>query len=1114
MSKLRIATLVVLLALLALGSTSVLLAQSIIDGGISGLVTDQTNAVVTGATVTVRNQDTNEQFTATADSAGGFRVIRLRPGTYEVTVTAGNFAPFKASNIIVEVGRVTPIEVKLAVGGKAEQVEVTSEAPVINTVQPDFSNNVNLTALTDLPINMRRWSSFAMSTPGATADGPYGLVAFRGVSGLLNNNTVDGGDNNNAYYSEERGRTRLTATISQDAIREFQVNTSNFSAEYGHAAGAVVNAVTKSGTNQFHGVAHVFVTDAAMWAKSPFATNRLANGTTVVIKPDDRRWQMGANIGGPIKKDKLFFFFNWDQQRENAPGLATPPASFWNAITVAPPRDGNGVANCASNYINSSGAKVTNSMTAGQTLWCRGTIIPSSSTMVAAPATPGVAQAQVDGAFAYIQKLTGVIQRNKNQYAIFPKIDWIITPKNTFTGSWNHMRWRSMNGVQTSAIVNRADWGDDNVDVDTVNGRLVSLITNTLTNEFRTSIGRENQFEPLKQLFPGEPTTGPGGLPPEINIPGYTFGKPYYNDRVANPLEMRYQFADSMTLSVGSSLMKWGFEINHSNDLNDYLYQNGGVYSYSYMQDWISDFTKPSGLCTVGSALGPCYNYFSQGMGPTKYQFATNDYAVFFQEDWHAARRLTINAGIRWDYEQMPKPFWTNPALPRTSYTPSDRLDIGPRLGFAYDVTGDGKTVVRGGYGIYYGRIINMYIGNELSVTGAAGSQLSTGQLKPGAAGAPIYPNTFLGTPPAPCDSVPLVSGKCATGTITTAPNLWGDNVKLPLVHQADLVIEREITRNTVVSLSYLMSMGRRLPFTIDRNINPATSFNTVTVNGGPQSGASYRLPAYSSTRPNVAYSNMYYLEDIAQSRYDGIILQVRRRMTKGIQVDASYTHARTTDTNQHTGTGPTGQDAMDPYNLLLERGTSSFDIRHRLNFAAVFQPELHFNKIAGMIVNGFTISPIFAINSGVPLPASISGNISGGISGILGSGGTNRAPWMSRYPFRGETVGGASLRIARRFRVAEGKRLEVSADVFNLTNHMFPTQYATTLYQLSGSAPNYTLNYCGMGPAMTGAATNSSGARLCNSSIPGYGVVQNGNNQDRIDNAVRKFQVGARFEF
>ncbi len=1097
---LRIATLVALAALLAFSGTSVLMAQSTMDGGINGVITDQTNAVVAGATVTVRNLETNEQSTATSDSAGGFRVIRLRPGTYQVTVSSGSFAPYKADRVIVEVGRVTPLDVRLAVGGKEENVVVTGEAPVINTLQPDFSTNINTTALNDLPINMRRWSSFAMSTPGATADGFYGLIAFRGISGLLNSNTVDGGDNNNAYFAEERGRTRITATMSQDAIREFQVNTSNFSAEYGRAAGAVVNAVTKSGGNSLHGTAHVFVTDSAMWARNPYSTQKQADGSVLVIKPQDRRWQMGANIGGPIKKDKLFFFFNWDQQKENAPGLATPPSSFFNPITVVAPSNGN----CGSKNANGS----SNTLTAGQKLWCRGTIIPNNST-VAAPATPGVTQAQVDAAFGYIRNLTGLMQRNKDQYILLPKIDWVISPKHTLTGTWNHMRWNSLNGVQTSAIVARADWGDDYVDVDTVNGRLVSLLTNTLTNEFRTSIGRENQYEPLRGLLPGEPTTGPGGLSPEISIMGsngYVFGKPYYNDRKAYPLENRYQFSDTMTLSVGSHLLKWGVDINHTKDTIDHLYYNGGGYYFSSVEDWISDFTTPSGLCTIGSALGPCYSSFQQGIGPTRYSFATNDYSVFFQNDWHVARRLTLNMGLRWDYQKMPQPFWPNPKLDRTSFTPRDRMDFGPRMGFAYDLTGNGKTVIRGGYGLYFARIVNAYIGGELTGTGIVGSQLSTGSMVPcvpGSAGcmAPTYPNTFTGTAPPPCDTVALVNSKCAPGTLQTSPSLWGDIVKNPMVHEADIVIEREIARNTVVSVSYLMSVGRRLPFVIDKNFKTATSFTTYTIKGGPEDGAKYVLPLYTA-RNNPAYSNMYYLEYVAKSRYDGFVFQINRRMTTGLQLSASYTHGRSTDMNQHIGTGPTGQDPYDPFNLALENGTSGFDIRHKINFNAVYQPTVNFNRIVGKIVNGITLSPTFAISSGVPLAAGVSGNAGSNrvASGIIGSGGSNRIPWMSRAPYRGETTGGANMRISRRFRITEGKRLEFAADVFNLTNHMFPTQYAQTLYQISGS----TLNYCGIRTA-TG---------LCSSSIAAYGTVQNGNNQDRVDMSLRKFQLGARFEF
>ncbi|HEX8503414.1 MAG TPA: carboxypeptidase-like regulatory domain-containing protein, partial [Pyrinomonadaceae bacterium] len=292
---------------------AVALAQSTTQGAVGGMVKDPQGAVVKGAAVTVKNEETNKEFSATTDDEGRFRVVQLDPGNYVVTINASGFAAYTQQKVVVEVGRVTPLDVDLSITGAQETVQVTSEAPVINTEQQDFSTNINQTSINNLPINGRRWSNFAILTPGAVPDGTFGLISFRGISGLLNNNTIDGGDNNQAFFSEERGRTRLSYSISQDAVREFQVNTSNYSSEYGRAAGAVTNAVTKSGTNEFHGNAFFYVRDDKFNARNPQLTT----------KPEDNRKQFGGTIGGPIVKDRLFFFFSYDQQKRNFPGIST-----------------------------------------------------------------------------------------------------------------------------------------------------------------------------------------------------------------------------------------------------------------------------------------------------------------------------------------------------------------------------------------------------------------------------------------------------------------------------------------------------------------------------------------------------------------------------------------------------------------------------------------------------------------------------------------------------------------------------------------------------------------------------------------------------------------------
>src|SRR5262245_49904048 len=236
----------VLCALLLIISPT-LLAQSTTDGAIVGTVTDPSGASVPKATVTVTNSGTNVSQTLTTDESGYFRAATLQPASYTLKVEAAGLAPYTAESVVVQVGRLTEVSPKLSVASAGATVVVSAELPQVNTVSAEFAPVVDQTAINNLPINNGRWSSFALLTPGAVNDSSgFGLISFRGISTLLNNSTVDGGDNNQAFFSEERGRTRIGYTIPKAAVQEFQVNTSNYSAEYGRAAGAVINTVTKS----------------------------------------------------------------------------------------------------------------------------------------------------------------------------------------------------------------------------------------------------------------------------------------------------------------------------------------------------------------------------------------------------------------------------------------------------------------------------------------------------------------------------------------------------------------------------------------------------------------------------------------------------------------------------------------------------------------------------------------------------------------------------------------------------------------------------------------------------------------------------------------------------
>src|SRR5215469_4846704 len=295
-----------------------LLAQSAVDGAIGGTVVDTSGSVIPRATIVVHSNTTNAEQTVMADDSGFFRAIHLQPSTYTVMITAPGFATFKSSDVLVQVGLLTDIAPKLAVGSTQQTVEVTSEVPAINSTTPEFSGLISQRVLQDLPVNNYRWSSYAALTPGVVVDSNgFGLLSFRGQSTLLNNVTIDGADDNQAYFSEERGRTRAGYSTIKAAVQEFQVNTSNYSVEYGRSAGGIVNSVTKSGTNAIHGEGYYYDRDSAWAAQNYYVQHPVPTGTgsykSVSFKPTDLLRQFGFGLGGPILKNKLFFFLAGDR---------------------------------------------------------------------------------------------------------------------------------------------------------------------------------------------------------------------------------------------------------------------------------------------------------------------------------------------------------------------------------------------------------------------------------------------------------------------------------------------------------------------------------------------------------------------------------------------------------------------------------------------------------------------------------------------------------------------------------------------------------------------------------------------------------------------------------
>jgi hypothetical protein len=1091
---------------------------------LQGTVTDPTGAVVPNANVTVKSVDTGITRQVTTNDSGDYRVVDLTPGTYEVSVT---HAGFRRTIIRVEavVGTTATGDIKLAVAAAGETVEVTEAAVGVDTEKTDVGNVVTKDMVGTIPVIGRRWDNYVMLTPGVAPDGTFGLISYRGISGLYNNNSVDGMDNNQAFFSEARGRTRAVYIYSQAAIQEFQVGLSNFNAEYGRAAGGLVNAVTKSGSNEIHGQAFYYIRDDLTSAADTIYADTIRSQIGNSTLPE-RRQQFGFAVGGPIKKDKLFWFLNYDQSVRRNDYLSNFTGFAWERLNAG------GVPQCTASYSSD---------------------VPSAANCAAT--------------WDYINSLATVNPRKQFNNVAFGKMDWVINNKNNFSVSYNFQKWRSPSGIQTDPVVGGAASynGFDGVRTDSVVAKLNTVLSPTLVNELRFQYAKDFEWETANGMGPGL------GIYQAFNI-----GQPAYLPRAAYPDEKRYEWADTLSWSHGNHLIKAGLDINHITDNLINLYNGGGVYSYTYWGDLALDCAPTGSGCTptattasggTVNTTGQHYYSYTQAfdlradpfvsgstISPGSMNFSSNNWNFFVQDTWKVHRDVTLNLGLRYEYQQLPQPMTVsalysgsvqdikgNPGIPATQSFPQDKNNWGPRIGLAWDVLGKHTTTVRAGFGIMYGLTSNSAIAQALLNNGALSKTIvwygKTGSSNP-STGAPQYPGCFLGAVnSANCTNNPLSGGSAQTPDIS----VFAPKFQRPMIEQVDFSIEHELARNLVVSATYNFSGGHFLPIFRDINLPDALqemyiNLPTALMYGdqvlaapgvyGPypfwcQAGASYSCPT-TSVRPNSTIRKEIEAESVANSAYHGLILAVRKRMSRGLMINAHFTWSKAIDNGQNSTTFFSQYTTFyDPTNPKFDRALSDFNVPKRFVLSYVWQPDrmFHFSEgPARTILGDWLLSGSFAANAGRPLTLSTSGSFSVralDTSTINGSGGEQVVPFIGRNTFQAPGYADFDMRLQRRFRIGEGKAFAVMAEAFNLFNRTNYTRFDTAAFRMASGTFGSTVTTCG---GQTITAGNRCIILQPLSSTIGNPLDANGYGRATSVNSVygnmREFQFGAKFTF
>ncbi|MFZ1052323.1 MAG: TonB-dependent receptor [Candidatus Sulfotelmatobacter sp.] len=1091
----RLTIRLLLTARFVLSSVLLLPAQNaVLTGAIGGRVTDQRGAVVPGASVVVRNLATGLQQSAVTNHSGLYQFLALMPGTYSVTATGKSFHDIEAL-VRVLVGNTTSQDLRLEVGASRETVKVTGTMPLLRPAESSASTVLDRSFVDELPLNGRRYTDFTTLTPNTSYDGDTGLVSIAGQqggedSGYANGNgsnafTVDGTNATNNYFADIIGRYRIPYLYGEDAIQEFQVSVSPYSAVYGGGAG-FVNAVTRSGSNTFHGGAFYYNRNSATGA------NDALDEAAGFPKPQDNLQQFGAGVGGPILRNRLWFFVDYEQQLRNDPISVINQA----LVTTQP-------GFLSSNF----------GIPDGTPLPAPNGPLPVPGTDIAPDANNPVYLQQVSNVINALNSNLGSRARKRNDLVFTPRLDYQASSRDGLFLSLNFNHFNSPGGVITDPTV--GNYGLQtlaNADVHTFETSVgwTHALSSRLLNEFHAGTSQDNEVATPTGLAPNTPTV-------VLDSPAFNLGNAAFS--IGRVFERQYSLSDRIDYVIGKHTLQFGFDWSRSWDADT---DDGGADPNEAV-----DFGSPLGLYEFPSlqafALGQYIN-FSQAAGNPRFSFSVPYYGFYVQDTFRAWPQLTLEMGLREDFQVYPQPA-QNPAFPLTGQYPNQFQRVAPRFGLAWQPMSN--TVVRGGFGWFYTNMNGLNYRNAVISNGLASQQSEVSAQYTGGPPnqqAPTFPNILPSNSPL-FQAAPDIS-------------LVSPQLRVPYILQGSLQIERQLAQNTTLTVGTMWNHGVHIlsGSAYDPNLNPlqgtATYIvcppNTATL---PCNGPTYVLPnmdngLLTEGRINSNLGEINELISPAQNYYNSLFFQLQRRVSRGLSLQASYTWAKSIMLD--------GMDFNNQFDFSNTHAPSLLDQRNRISLAAVYRPELEKLTTSGKgraVLSGWTLSTVMEFSSGRPYagllsPACTTASNSGSLStlgcepfgndnlndtafnqdtantagGINGAGPT---PGIGLNSFYGPWLERIDLGLARSIEIREGKELQFQAQAFNLFNH--PNYYVQNGSGINQLQYNPYGSNCGDGMSL-----NQTCYLVPNSGPGNFGALQ----EISPNGLPRVLQFSARFTF